>query len=273
VRQFRTKTAGVASYDVEMDSVASSARARSLFGGFFKGKTAGRKTVQLPADLTKISINIHHTFNTRIRVRLMKQMAISHQAANTDYKCFVTNYNPRPCLKVKYPNSTKVDSFQFVEAVRRFSHLLSAEFLKAETAYAKTIGLDKLVPTFIVLNPDLIQPSVTFTPAPPPAIKRTADQMTGGPSKAGPIKKHMSKGNKGKGKGKSGGPSTRSNKPGPPTATTQVSNRFATLASPAPDLSKSFESEPAKGHESEGTMPAKENETNNDSESSDSMSE
>lgn len=228
VRQFKTKTAGTATYDVEMQSVSISAKARAAFGAFFKGRTPGTQAPALPAALTKISINISHTFNTRVRVRLMKQMAVCHQATNTDYKCFVTNFLPRPQLIIRHP-SGKRDAFLFVEAVKRFGHLLTPDFLKAETAYAKGVGLDKLISTFIILTPDLIQPSITLTPAPPPAVKRTADQMTGTQHPAGPAKR-------GKGKGKRGGRGGLST--GHPTRSTvaaplATANRYDALASPA----------------------------------------
>jgi len=239
VRQFKSKATSTATYDVEMKSIEISAKAREAFGAFFKGRRSGQTGPALPAALTKISINISHTFATRVRVRILKQIAICHQAANPDYKVFVTNYLPRPCLKVKFP-SGKVDPFTYVEAVRRFGHYLSKDFLRSESTYAKGVGLEKLVPTFLILSPDYILPSITLTPGPPPT-KRTADQMAE-PEAAGPAKKGK---NKGKGKGKKqvtlNAPQTRSNKQQSSSSAILTSNQFEVLASPAPLLEKSFD--------------------------------
>jgi len=225
VRQFKTKGTNTATYDVEMDSVSTSAKIRQAFGAFFKGRKAGSAAPPLPKELTKISINISHTFTTRVRVRIMKQIAICHQAVNPDYNCFVTNFLPRPVLKIK-PPAGKVDAYTFVEAVKRFSHHLTPEFLKAEATYAKGVGIDKLLPTFLVLSPDLIQPALALTPAPAPAVKRTADQMEDPPA-AGPTKK-----GKGKGRGKG---ATKSQKTVTINTRSAVlsTNQFAALASPA----------------------------------------
>lgn len=256
VRQLKNKGTTTATYDVEMESVEASATVRSTFGAFFKGRKAGKAVTPLPAELTKISINNSHTFTTRVRVRIMKQLAICHQAANPDFACFVTSYLPRPALRIKPPGG-KVDTYQFVEAVRRFSHYLTPDFLKTETTYAKGVGLDKLISTFIVLNPDLILPPITLTPGPNPTSKRTADQMEDKQSSTAPAKKGRGKGkakSKGPGKGQgkdrdqvkgkvsfSQGPSTRSGQASVAGSSVTISNRFESLASPAPMLDTSFQ--------------------------------
>jgi len=270
VRQFKTKGTNTATYDVQMDSVTTSAEIREAFGAFFKGKKRGSAVPPLPKELTKISINNSHTFQTRVRVRIMKQLATCHQAVNTDLSCFVTSYHPRPLLKIRHP-SGKVDAFSFVESIRRFSQYLTDDFRKAETTYAKGVGLDKLIPTFLVLTPDLIQPSITHTPGSTTAVKRTAEMMEGSTTTFVPAKKGKGKR---KGKGKQSGASgvvTRSGDA--PSGSVPTSNPFEVLASPAVALESSFTTSQPNTITTDPVVRAASEKQKESSEDSSSMSE
>jgi len=109
----------------------------------------------MPAVLEGVSITNSLTFASRIRVTIMKEMAKRHSEANPGLQCFVTNYLPRPTLKLRDKGTIK--SFTYVDAVKRFGHHLSNTFLGAQTRFAKTnMPVDKLLPTFLVLSPDLL---------------------------------------------------------------------------------------------------------------------
>lgn len=176
----------------------------------------------------------------------MKEMAKLHQASNPELGVFVTNYLPRPAFKVRHLGG-RIESYSFVEAVRRFGHHLSRDFLVAETSYARTnIPLDHLIPYFLVLSPDLIvpaqppSPSVAFTRS--QAAKRSAESTVTPTSK-------KSKG-RGKGKAKGKGQGTAATE-----QTTTTSNQFQPLANSELESSeeRSFVSE-----ETETQSPAAE---------------
>ena len=85
VRQYKTKQSPTANYDVQMTSVEASEKIRSAYGMFWRKPKSGKPQTPLPQLLTNVSITISLTFATRIRVKLMKQMAKLHQAANPEY--------------------------------------------------------------------------------------------------------------------------------------------------------------------------------------------
>lgn len=205
-----------------MASVAASEQIRSAYGVFWKKPKHGETRPPIPPVLANVSLTISHTFATRMRVRLMKQMAKLHQAANPEFSVFVTNFLPRPTLKIRHPGG-RVDSYTFVESIKRLGHHLSKEFLIGEADYAKSnISPENLVPYFLVLSPDLIQPPQPPTPVPSvstrsQASKRAADQLV-----TPTTKKAKNRGRKNKGK----------STPTGQTETTTTSNAFAVLSSP-----------------------------------------
>jgi len=234
---------------------------RSAFGAFFRGRRGKPDQPVLPPVLNQISINISHTFATRVRVRILKQIAKLHQAANTDHSVFVTNYLPRPQLKIRGPVG-RPEAYTYVEAVKRFGHILPRDFLTAETTYAQTgLPVESLQSIFIVLSSDLTVPSILQTPQQPPAAR-------GGPS----VKRTASvafkevthpRANKKKGKGKGKGkavpakiipkdvPATSTTAtvvPGPPPLTT--SNKFDALGTPI-QLDRSYVNDESSSSESE----------------------
>ena len=114
VRQYKTRQSPTANYDVQMASVEDSQRIRDAYGSFWRKPKAGKAAPAIPQLLADISISISQTFATRIRCKLMKQMAKLHQAANPELAVFVTSYLPRPQLKVRHPGG-RVDSYTFVD--------------------------------------------------------------------------------------------------------------------------------------------------------------
>jgi len=176
VRQYKTKAEGIATYDVQMETKEMATLIRGTFGGYWKKAPKGQTKAPIPQQLNNISLTISHTFATRIRVRILRQIAKLHQSANPELSVFVTNYLPRPTLKVRAA-SGKIDTFNYVSAIKRFSHHLSRDFLVEEAKFAKNnMSMDSLLPHFLVLSPDLILPPNPTTPAPgaPPRMTRQA---------------------------------------------------------------------------------------------------
>lgn len=185
-------------------------------------------------------------------------MAKLHQAANTEISAFVTNYLPRPVLRIRQ-SAVKVDSFSYVEAIRRFGHYLTPEFLAEESKYAKpNVGLENLRPMFLVLSADLIQSGNIPSPANQASTqargggtgrgrgsgaKRGSEHLAQGHS--GPAKRGTGRGNgRGSSRGGGGGRGGR----GRGGVSFAGDNRFATLATIAssPDTERSFVSQQAE---------------------------
>jgi hypothetical protein len=152
IRQYKGKKP---IYDVEMESVSESRAIRDGFGQFWR-KKSGR---QLPNLLKGITIANSTTFSTRVRVRLMKEIARKHTIANPELTCFVTNYFPRPELKIRSRKSPMV-TLTYTDAVLKMPHHLSNEFLIELYQYARTVLPDEeIVERFLVLSPDLLKPN------------------------------------------------------------------------------------------------------------------
>jgi hypothetical protein len=151
IRQYRGKKA---IYDVEMPSKRASRTIRDAFGQFWR-KRSGRR---LPDTLKGITIANCTTFPTRVRVRLLKELARKHSLANPELSCFVTNYFPRPELKIRNKKAPMV-TMSYADAIVRLSHHLTTEFLIELYQYARSaLPDDEIVKRFLVLTPDLLKP-------------------------------------------------------------------------------------------------------------------
>jgi hypothetical protein len=149
--QYRGKKA---IYDVEMPSVSDSRAIRDAFGQFWQ-KRSGRR---LPDSLKGVTIANCTTFPTRVRVRLLKELAHKHSLANPELSCFVMNYFPRPELKIRNKRVPMV-TMSYSEASLRLSHHQTTEFLTELYQYARSaLPDDEIVKRFLVLTPDLLKP-------------------------------------------------------------------------------------------------------------------
>jgi len=138
-------------YDLELISTDLAKAVRAKYGTFWRK----RNRPTMPGILEGISISNSLTFATRVRIAILKEIATRHRESNPGLQCFVTNYLPRPTLKLR--DKGMVKSFGYIEAVKRFGHHLSLSFLTSQTKFAKTnIPVDELLSTFLVLNPDLL---------------------------------------------------------------------------------------------------------------------
>ncbi len=174
IRQYKGKKP---IYDVEMSSVSESRAIRDGFGQFWRKKSGKR----LPDALKGVTIANSTTFPTRVRVRLLKEIARRHSIANPELTCFVTNYYPRPELKIRSRKSPMV-TLTYSEAIVRLPQHLSTDFLIELYEYAKSVLPDEeIVERFLVLSPDLLKPgsghadnSSMSIDEPPPAADHTS---------------------------------------------------------------------------------------------------
>jgi hypothetical protein len=138
-----------------MASVSESRAIRDGFGAFWRKKSGKR----LPEGLKGITISNSTIFPTRVRVRMLKELARRHSIANPELTCFVTSYYPRPELKIRSRRSPMV-TMNYTDAITKLSHHLSTEFLIELYEYAKSVlPDDEIVERFIVLSPDLLKPN------------------------------------------------------------------------------------------------------------------
>jgi len=162
VRQYKARKVV---YDVEMFNPSDSQEIRDAFGLFWR-KKSGRK---LPNELKGVSISNVTTFPTRVRVRLLKEICRKHQAANPHLSCFVTNYLPRPELKVR-DRKGPILSFDYTEAVQKMSHHLTLDFLTQLCTFAKTnLPETEVAERFLVLSPDFLDKNLV--------VQASDDQM------------------------------------------------------------------------------------------------
>jgi len=154
-RQFKGHSTVV--YDLELVSKDLSKSIRAKYGTFWRK----RNRPTMPGALQGISISNSLTFSTRVRIAILKEIAKRHTESNPGLQCFVTNYLPRPTLKLK--DKGPVKTFGYVEAIKRFGHHLTPAFLTSQTRFAKTnVPVDELLPTFLVLTPDLLATGATL---------------------------------------------------------------------------------------------------------------
>jgi hypothetical protein len=148
VRQYKTRKVV---YDVEMETPFASQAIRDAFGLFWRQKSGRR----LPDGLKGVSFANASTFSTRVRVRLLKEISRRHQAANPSVSCYVTNYLSRPELKVRERRGP-LNSYTYSEAIQKFPHHLTLEFLRDLYLFAKTnLPEREVIDRFLILTPDL----------------------------------------------------------------------------------------------------------------------
>jgi hypothetical protein len=173
-----------------MHSVSESRAIRDAFGQFWR-KRSGRR---LPDALKGITIANCTTFSTRVRVRLLKELSRKHSIANPELSCFVTNYFPRPELKIRNKRAPMV-TMTYSDAVVRLSHHLTPEFLIELYQYARSVlPEEEIVRRFLVLSPDLLKPgseqadtsNMSVEEQQPPSIQDVQDSATSATSASTP---------------------------------------------------------------------------------------
>ena len=118
---------GIPALNVRMNSVDVSKRLREIYSGFFRRVNP----IKLPSKLKNISVRNKVTHDTRIRIEILRQLGRNYKSSNPTAIVDVRGYDPRPLLVLK-PSSgsdTKIQTFNFIEAVTTLPPVLSDESL------------------------------------------------------------------------------------------------------------------------------------------------
>ena len=148
----RQRTSGKTVYNVRLNSVATSQRIRELFSGFFRKD----RPVQLPRELRGVSLKNKVTLGTRIRIRILQELAKNYQASNPGTTAIVRSFDPRPLL-VTMPargSSDRMRTFNFIEAVTKLKVAFSDDNLAQIFQIVGEHFPGELRSLFIVLNDD-----------------------------------------------------------------------------------------------------------------------
>ena len=149
----RGRTTGNTVLNVRLNSTAASERIRELYSGFFRRANA----IQLPQGFRGISVRNKVTLATRIRIRILQQIANTYLASNPGATVDVRGYQSRPVLVTTpprgAPNSRQM-TYNFVEACKSLSTAFSDDALARIFQIVGTHHLNELRALFIVLNDD-----------------------------------------------------------------------------------------------------------------------
>ncbi len=148
-KQFKAKRVV---YDIKMYNPVDSQAIRDAFGLYFRKKSGKR----LPESLKGITVSNMVTFPTHVRIHLLKEVCRLHQSANPFTSCFMTNYLPRPELKIR-DRKGPVVSLSYTKTVQQMSHHLTTAFLTELSEFARSNLPEKEVrDRFLVLSLDFI---------------------------------------------------------------------------------------------------------------------
>ena len=148
------RTTGQTVLNVRLDSVSSSHRIREIYSGFFTKNAP----VKLPSSLKGVSLRNKVTLNTRIRIRILRQMGLNYVEANGSGSSFkVKGYDSRPLLMTSPASGAGGDrprTFNFIEAVRSLPGVFSDEKLMAIHQLVGAHHPGELQALFVVLRDD-----------------------------------------------------------------------------------------------------------------------
>jgi hypothetical protein len=112
----RGRTTGRTVYNVQLTSVESARRVRELFSGFFRRQNP----VRLPAFLVNVSFRNKITFETRVRIAILRQLGENYKSSNEGSSFIVRGYDSRPLLILTPPqgSSERSKTLTFIQAIR-----------------------------------------------------------------------------------------------------------------------------------------------------------
>ena len=143
-------------YQVRVESVAVSKEIRDKFSVFF----ANGKDVR-PPNMKPYSIRVRLTHESRIRLQIMRILGQHYAASNPGSKVKIINYESRPLIKLTPPpdaSDPRVQTMNYIEAVRRLPVLFSASELDDLLKEIKPKHYGKVKSLFIVLSDDMVKP-------------------------------------------------------------------------------------------------------------------
>jgi hypothetical protein len=98
----RGRTTGRTVYNVQLSSVEVARRIRELFSGFFRR----HNPVRMPQFLNGVSFRNKITFETRIRIAILRQLGQNYKDRNEGASFLVRGYDSRPLLVITPPSGT-----------------------------------------------------------------------------------------------------------------------------------------------------------------------
>ena len=148
----RHRKTGDTVYNVRLSSVAASSRIRELFSGFFRGENP----VSLPDHLRGVSVRNKVTLDTRIRLRILRELGKLFVESNPGSSYKVRGFDPRPLLFIT-PARGSADrprTFNFIEATTTLPTSFSDDHLAQIFAVVGTHDEGELRQKFIVITDD-----------------------------------------------------------------------------------------------------------------------
>ena len=148
----RYRTTGQTVYNARLNSVAVSQRIRDLYSGFFRKD----RPIKLPDRLRGVSLKNKVTLATRIRIRIMQEIASNYQISNPGSIAAVRGFDSRPVLMINPPrgSSDRPRSYTFVEAVTKLKVVFSDDNLVKIFQVVGTHFPGELRSMFVVLSDD-----------------------------------------------------------------------------------------------------------------------
>ena len=138
--------------NVRMSSVEASKAIRDAFSGLFRG---GANSPTRPPGLKGVDIRNKVTFESRVRVAILKQLCLNYQASNPGASFKVRGFESRPQIVIIPASSasdTRVRTMFYMDAIRTLPVNLSDDNL---VAIYRVLGggfQGRLVSLFVVLD-------------------------------------------------------------------------------------------------------------------------
>ena len=153
VNPIKGRTTGLTVLDARLSSVEASKAIRDAFSGFFRNPSQNIR----PPGLKGVSVRNKTTFETRIRVQILKELGKNYQAKNPDSSFSVRGFDSRPAIILVPPSGAsdpRIKNMGFVDTVRQPPEQLSQDNL---FQIFKVIGrglIGKLRSLFVILSDD-----------------------------------------------------------------------------------------------------------------------
>ena len=152
VNPLRHVATGPTVYNVQMDSIYSSSRIRTLFSGFFRKN----KPVSLPPNLKDVGLRNKITLATKVRISILHQFGSLYTASNPGSSYVVRGYDPRPKLITTPARNSgdKIRGYTFIQAATTLKATFSDDHLVRIYQVVGNNFPGELQALFIVLNDD-----------------------------------------------------------------------------------------------------------------------
>ena len=153
VNPVKHRPAGKTVLNVRLNSVHVSERLREIYSGFFRRANP----IPLPPGFRGIRVSNTVTLETRIRIRIMQQLASNYLAANPGSTASVRGYDSRPMLMTLPPRGSttlRPRNYNFIQACTMLPAVFSDDSLASIFQVVGNHHQNELRTLFIVLSDD-----------------------------------------------------------------------------------------------------------------------